>query len=148
MTCQIYPQFKSLICQVSHFILDLYLMNPCNEEHVCHCGHVFTQSGHLICHQRTCQATKMLLLGALVKAKGFLKAKKWQCLENPGTNVVSSLDVSNPALWYWAHIVTLPSWSVGNPGGQLGVNMDDVHVANISLEGQSSPPSHTQVVLF
>ena len=106
---QWFPKYRPnsnipLHCWVSPFLPDLpseltllYLMDPSSQEHVCHCRHVFAQSGHLICHQRTCQATKGLLVGTLAKAKDFLRTKKGRCLERLGKNVTSSSNVSNPA---------------------------------------------------
>ena len=53
-----------------------FVMNSQSQEHVCHCGNVFAQAGHLSCHQRSCRTTKRILVGALSKAKETLKTKR------------------------------------------------------------------------
>lgn len=129
-------------------------MNTSNQEYLCHCGHVFAQSGHLICHQRTCRATNVLLVDALAKAKDLLKAKKRRRLENLVKHAASSTSVSNAACHRCHEHEPLPSafQSANNPREQLGANINVEHEAHAAVESSSSSSaplvSHTVFMWF
>ena len=143
-------------CWASLFLPDLpsepmllSLMDPSSQEYVCHCRHVFAQSGHLICHQRTCWVTKVLLVGALAKAKDFLRTKKGWCLERLRKNVTSSSNVSNPACHQSHEHASLSLLRTSTTQEGIWMSMLIVHTRQILM--QKAPhlfPHYMQVIPF